>query len=99
GSTRPRPDAADRGLARAITAAGAGSARRLHGEHRALGLEQDRLGLAAHDELADGSPSAQPDDDETGVRPLGEVDDHLSGILAVDALRHLEVDARLLELA
>ena len=39
----------------------------LDGQHRAVGVEQHLLGVAAEDQLADRRPAAQPDDDEVGV--------------------------------
>ena len=66
----------------------------LDGQHGAVGVEEDALGVAAQDQLADGRAPAQADDDQVGGVGLGDADQVLGGLEAADQLAQVELDAR-----
>ena len=68
-------------------------------QHRAGGVEQHPLGVAAEDQLADRRAAAQADHDQLGVVGLGDADQVLGGLEAADELADLVLDAGLVELA
>ena len=47
-----------------------------------MGVEEDALGVAAEDQLADGGTPAQADDDQLGADLLGDVEQVLGGLEA-----------------
>src|SRR3954468_19985553 len=61
-------------------------------QHRAVGVEQDPLGVAAEDQLADGRTPPQPDHDEIGVDLLGDVEQVLGGFETGLGAAHVDVD-------
>ena len=58
-----------------------------------MGVEQDPLGVAAEDELADRRAAAQADDDQLGLVGLGDADQVLGGLEAAHQLPDLVLDA------
>ena len=55
-------------------------------QHRAVGVEQDPLRVAAEDQLADRGAPAQADHDQLGVVGLGDADEVLGGLEAAHEL-------------
>ena len=52
-----------------------------------MGVEQDALGVAAEDQLADRRTTTQADDDQVGAVGLGDADEVLGGLEAIRALQ------------
>ena len=63
----------------------------------AVGVEQDPLRLAAGDQLAGGRATAEADDDQARLQPVGRLDELLGRLVAADELLDLVDDAGLVQ--
>ena len=61
-------------------------------QHRALGVQQDPLRVAAQDQLADRRAAAQADHDQLGGAGLGDADQVLGGLEPADQLPEVVLD-------